>query len=238
MEVAADVVAKSDAGFDTSLVDPWGRLLSQQLLAGGGAGQRLSGITGKLAFRSASVPYPIMTAVNLEAGQCIPGPANAMVEMHPYEFGSWDAGFDAFVPTAYVGYDPSPAGRPRTRAAASPTLTTWASCSGRRATSSSGSAPAPPSRPPQRSPPSPTPSPPSSGPSVRPPPPPTPPPPARTRSRGSRTRSPGSSWRPPPYPAPARAPARRRRHVGPERPAVAVPAARARRPARRAARQR
>ena len=114
--VAADVVAKSDAGFDTSLVDPWGRLLSLQLLAGGGAGQRLSGITGKPAFRSASVPYPIMTAVNLEAGQCIPCPANAMVDdATSTSSAGWDAGFDAVrARTGVPGHDSFAGGAPAT----------------------------------------------------------------------------------------------------------------------------
>jgi lysophospholipase len=103
IEVAADVASKSGAGFDTSLVDPWGRLLSHQLLADGGAAARVSGLAAMPAFQAAAVPYPIMTAVNLDAGQCIPAPASAMMETHPYEFGSWDAGFGAFVPTAYLG---------------------------------------------------------------------------------------------------------------------------------------
>jgi lysophospholipase len=101
--LGVDVKAKEKAGFPTSLVDPWGRFLSLQLLPEGAADQRLSDVAKKAAFRSATVPYPIMTAVHAFPDECIPGPAAAIVEMHPYEFGSWDPGFGGFVPTAYLG---------------------------------------------------------------------------------------------------------------------------------------
>jgi len=61
--VTADLVAKSAAGYNVTVVDPYGRLLSYQLLYGndGGVKDTLSGLTGLSNFTSHNVPYPIIT---------------------------------------------------------------------------------------------------------------------------------------------------------------------------------
>lgn len=106
-EVTNDIVAKNDAGFPPTLTDPWGRLLSYQLLYGydGGVFDTLSGLTSKSNFSSFNVPYPIITSLGVKTneGQCIPGPNATTYEFTPYEFGSWDAGVSAFTPTRYLG---------------------------------------------------------------------------------------------------------------------------------------
>ncbi|MCJ1437903.1 hypothetical protein MMC27_007290 [Xylographa pallens] len=106
-EVTNDILAKEAAGFPPTLTDPWGRLLSYQLLNGfdGGVLDTLSGITGLSNFTSFAVPYPIITslAVKTFEGQCLPGPNATQMELHPYEFGSWDNQLSAFTQTAYLG---------------------------------------------------------------------------------------------------------------------------------------
>ncbi|MCJ1401194.1 hypothetical protein MMC11_004406 [Xylographa trunciseda] len=106
-EVTNDILAKESAGFPPTLTDPWGRLLSYQLLNGfdGGVLDTLSGITGLSNFTSFAVPYPIITslAVKTFEGQCFPGPNATQMELHPYEFGSWDNQLSAFTQTAYLG---------------------------------------------------------------------------------------------------------------------------------------
>lgn len=106
-EVSADIAAKQAAGHPITVVDPYGRLLSYQLLYGtdGGVADTLSGITSLSNFTSHNVPYPIITSrgVNELEGECsIPDNAT-QYEFHPYEFGSWDAGVHAFTQTAYLG---------------------------------------------------------------------------------------------------------------------------------------
>lgn len=61
--VTADIAAKQAAGFNVTVVDPYGRLLSYQLLYGddGGVMDTLSGLTGLSNFTSYNVPYPIIT---------------------------------------------------------------------------------------------------------------------------------------------------------------------------------
>lgn len=103
--IVDDIVAKGAAGFPVTLTDPWGRLLSYQLLYGsdGGASDRLSGITSLSQFTSHNVPYPIITSIEVAPGQCIPSDSNPQFEMHPYEWGSWDIGIAAFIQTPYLG---------------------------------------------------------------------------------------------------------------------------------------
>ena len=105
--VSADIVAKETAGYNTTIVDPYGRLLSYQLLYGtdGGVGVRLSGLTSLSNFTEHNVPYPIITTtVDFpEKGQCYPTVDGPIFEFHPYEYGSWDAGVSAFAVTKYMG---------------------------------------------------------------------------------------------------------------------------------------
>jgi lysophospholipase len=88
-------------------MDPWGRLLSYQLLYGndGGVSDTLSGLTALSNFASFNAPFPIITTLGVKTiqGECLPGPNATQYELHPYEFGSWDIGFAAFSPTAYLG---------------------------------------------------------------------------------------------------------------------------------------
>ena len=103
--IVKDIVSKHDAGFAVTLTDPWGRLLSYQLLDGtdGGVADRMSGLTSLSSFTSHSVPYPIITALEVPPDQCIAGRGSPQMEMHPYEWGSWDSGIAAFTQTAYLG---------------------------------------------------------------------------------------------------------------------------------------
>ena len=108
-QVVEDIGTKQAAGYDTTIVDPYGRLLSYQLLYGddGGAGVRLSGLTSLSNFTSFNVPYPIITTtIDFPAkGQCYPTLDGPIFEFHPYEYGSWDKGVSAFAQTQYMGTD-------------------------------------------------------------------------------------------------------------------------------------
>ena len=105
--VVDDIILKRAAGFDTTLVDPYGRLLSYQLLEGidGGVGTTLSSITALSNFTSHAVPFPIITSLGVKTwlGECLPGPNATTYEFTPYEFGSWDSDVSAFMQTHYLG---------------------------------------------------------------------------------------------------------------------------------------
>ncbi|KAK2629599.1 hypothetical protein QTJ16_000419 [Diplocarpon rosae] len=106
-EIQRDITEKESVGFDTTLTDPWGRLLSYQLLEGpfGGFETTLSSITEFSNFTSYAVPFPLITALGTKVweGLCVPGPNATTYEFSPYEFGSWDKDVSAFTPTKYLG---------------------------------------------------------------------------------------------------------------------------------------
>ncbi|EME45652.1 hypothetical protein DOTSEDRAFT_52875 [Dothistroma septosporum NZE10] len=107
-KVAVDLTAKKAAGFDSTIVDPYARLLSYQLLHGedGGANIRLSSLAGLSNFTSYNVPYPIITALGVDnsySGQCYPTLNATQYEFTPYEYGSWDQGVAAFARSQYMG---------------------------------------------------------------------------------------------------------------------------------------
>ncbi|KAK4546539.1 hypothetical protein LTR36_001756 [Oleoguttula mirabilis] len=106
--IADELVDKQAAGYDVTIVDPYGRLLSYQLLEGasGGVSTRLSSLTSFSNFTNHNVPYPIITATGIDdaySGQCYPDTTSTIYEFHPYEYGSWDSGISAFAQTAYMG---------------------------------------------------------------------------------------------------------------------------------------
>lgn len=108
VEITGDLAAKEAAGFETTIIDAWGQLLSYQLLPGntGGDNIRLSGLTSLSNFTSHRIPYPIITALGVDnsyEGQCNAYANATQYEFHPYEWGSWDQGVSAFARTKYMG---------------------------------------------------------------------------------------------------------------------------------------
>lgn len=84
-QITEDVIAKNAAGYSPTLVDVYGRILDYSLVKGpdGGVAVELSSITGFSNFTSYKVPFPIITALNVETatGDCLP-PNNSVI----YEF--------------------------------------------------------------------------------------------------------------------------------------------------------
>jgi lysophospholipase len=105
--ITNDLLVKQLAGYDVTLTDPWGRLLSYQLLLGanGGVQKTLSSITGLSNFTSHNVAFPVITSLGVKTwlGECLPGPNATTYEFTPYEFGSWDPDVSAFTSTKYLG---------------------------------------------------------------------------------------------------------------------------------------
>ncbi|KAI4722051.1 lysophospholipase [Aureobasidium sp. EXF-10727] len=112
-EIVKDIVDKAKAGFQPTLIDVYGRLLSYQLLStnsedlrtDGMVSKTLSSVVSSSNFTSHAVPFPIITArgVNTFEGECIPRDNGTQYEFNPYEFGSWDSNVNAFTQTAYLG---------------------------------------------------------------------------------------------------------------------------------------
>lgn len=105
--ITTEILSKEGAGFDTTIIDPWGRLLSYQLLEGafGGVDTQMSTLSSLSNFTDHNVPFPIITALGVVAreNQCTPPDDATQYEFHPYEFGSWDDGLSAFANVEFLG---------------------------------------------------------------------------------------------------------------------------------------
>ncbi|KII92542.1 hypothetical protein PLICRDRAFT_172619 [Plicaturopsis crispa FD-325 SS-3] len=112
------VTAKADKGVDTSLTDPWARMISYHFLnqtapsnfftndTAHGAGQLWSHIPLQPSFQRFSTPFPIVVADSRPVGSNMttvlpPGPV--VYEITPLEFGSWDPNLSAMVNLSYAG---------------------------------------------------------------------------------------------------------------------------------------
>lgn len=106
-QIVVDIDTKGARGFPVSLTDPWGRMLSYQMMAGGTGAMNvtISDLTTFSNFTSHKVPFPIITGtqINKTSGECEPSPEEALYEFNPYEFGSWSDDISAFVKSEYLG---------------------------------------------------------------------------------------------------------------------------------------
>jgi lysophospholipase len=109
--IGMDLVAKALSGYPPTLVDTWGRILSQHVLLGDDAGvkQTMSGIVNNTDFQSYNMPYPIFTALAIDptvpggsTGCLFANPTSPQYEFHPFEYGSWDRGIRTFARTEFM----------------------------------------------------------------------------------------------------------------------------------------
>ncbi|KAF2276687.1 lysophospholipase [Westerdykella ornata] len=99
------VTAKSDAGFETSLTDYWGRALSFQLVnaTNGGPAYTFSSIQDDEDFKNANAPMPILVADERAPGEVIISLNSTDFEFNPWEMGSFDPTLFGFAPLRYIG---------------------------------------------------------------------------------------------------------------------------------------
>lgn len=108
-QMALDLAAKELNGFRSTLVNSWGGLLSYHLLnATPGAPRTFSGLMNSPMFSAFRTPFPIITALgsdlNMDSRGCdMIGNRSLQYEFHPFETGTWDAGYRVFTRTAFLG---------------------------------------------------------------------------------------------------------------------------------------
>ena len=106
-EVVTSVALKKAAGYPVSIVDLYGRIISYHFSNDSetrGARSLFSGIRAQSQSRKNLVPYPIIVAIAQSTGTASPSPIkNTIYEFGPFEYGTWSPGFNAFVPTQYMG---------------------------------------------------------------------------------------------------------------------------------------
>ncbi|KIM83371.1 hypothetical protein PILCRDRAFT_819610 [Piloderma croceum F 1598] len=115
--VLSSVLAKAAKGIDTSIIDPWSRLLSYHFLSGTspqnfftndsshGAGQLWSQATMTPSYQQAIAPFPVIVTNSLPIGSnlTIPSISQTVYEMTPLEFGSYDPNLSAMVNMTFAG---------------------------------------------------------------------------------------------------------------------------------------
>ncbi|KAI9794252.1 MAG: Lysophospholipase 1 [Peltula sp. TS41687] len=104
-DIQRAVQSKSDAGFNTSITDYWGRGLSYQLLnsSNGGPGITWSSISQGSDFLSGQTPLPILVADGRAPNELLIPSNTTVFEFTPWEFGSFDPTTYGFAPLRYLG---------------------------------------------------------------------------------------------------------------------------------------
>lgn len=96
---------KSNAGFNTSVTDYWGRALSYQLInaTDGGPTYTWSSIAQDQNLVNGNIPMPILVADGRDPGTRILSLNATNYEIGPWEVGTFDPTVFGFAPTQYVG---------------------------------------------------------------------------------------------------------------------------------------
>ena len=99
------VDGKSNAGFNPSITDYWGRALSYQLInaSDGGVAYTFSSIALDSDFSSGQQPMPVLVSDGRAPNQQIVSLNATVYEFNPWEFGTWDPTTYGFVPIQYLG---------------------------------------------------------------------------------------------------------------------------------------
>lgn len=105
LDILDEVDEKGEAGFNKSITDYWGRMLSYQLVGAkkGGPGYTFSSIADDEQFSSAKTPLPILVADSRAPGEKMTTIESLLFEFNPWELGSTDVGMNGFVPLKYTG---------------------------------------------------------------------------------------------------------------------------------------
>lgn len=102
-----DLEAKEKAGFETSLTDAWARGLAHQLFPKGkdnyGSSETWSDIRNIDAFANHDMPFPFVTGLGRKPGTTVYNLNSTVIEMNPFEFGSFDPSLNTFTDIKYLG---------------------------------------------------------------------------------------------------------------------------------------
>ena len=103
--IISDVSDKDDAGYERSITDYWGRMLSYQLInaTDGGPGYTFSSIADDDQFKNAKTPLPFLIAVGRRPGEKVVPVNSTVYEFSPWEMGSSDNTVHGFMPLKWAG---------------------------------------------------------------------------------------------------------------------------------------
>ncbi|CAI4048201.1 hypothetical protein N7582_004318 [Saccharomyces uvarum] len=108
--IVQEVQAKSNAGFNISLSDLWGRALSYNFfpsLPNSGSALTWSSLRDVDVFKNGEMPLPITVADGRYPGTTVINLNATLFEFTPFEMGSWDPSLNAFTDVKYLGTEVS-----------------------------------------------------------------------------------------------------------------------------------
>jgi len=99
------VLAKEEAGFDTTITDIWGRALSYQFFPDESGGENItwSSVRNMSHFEDHTMPYFMVVSNARKPGDLIINENSTVIEVSPYELGLWDPSLNAFADVEYLG---------------------------------------------------------------------------------------------------------------------------------------
>lgn len=95
-----DIAAKKRAGSYISLTDYWGRILSRKIF---GSAASFSSVVDTESFSTYQHPFPILSSIQKTPKTSGSSLDSHLVELTPYEFGSWDSYINGFASMRYLG---------------------------------------------------------------------------------------------------------------------------------------
>ncbi|PVH17725.1 uncharacterized protein CXQ87_000619 [Candidozyma duobushaemuli] len=104
-DVSLETRVKKESGFRISLIDYWARILARKVFPPNfrSTGYTMSSTSKLLSFQNYSQPFPIITAVEV-VPEVEEGSADShIIEITPFEFGSWDSFLNAFTDIKFLG---------------------------------------------------------------------------------------------------------------------------------------
>lgn len=104
-DISLEAHPKKEAGFRLSLIDYWARTLSRKVFPASfrSTGYTMSSTSKLLSFQNYSQPFPIITSVEVVPGKTEDSSSSHVIEVTPFEFGSWDSFLGAFTNIKYLG---------------------------------------------------------------------------------------------------------------------------------------
>ncbi|EEB07016.1 phospholipase B Plb1 [Schizosaccharomyces japonicus yFS275] len=104
-DLVTETAEKKAAGFDISLSDYFGRVLSRPFVdpKWGAPNVSFSSIESQEWYADAEFPYPIVMATTKKPDTQLNRLNDTIIEISPSAFGTFDHGVRAFVPTEYIG---------------------------------------------------------------------------------------------------------------------------------------
>jgi len=103
--IHSEIDGKSDAGYNITITDYWGRALSFQLVnaTDGGPSYTFSSIADATWFTDAGAPLPILVTDGRRPGELLVNGNSTVYEISPWELGTWDPTTYGFAPLRYLG---------------------------------------------------------------------------------------------------------------------------------------